>query len=219
MYDNKSNLFVLLTRKLKYNQLSFLKKGLIEFKIIERQDGGIAVESAIMLPIFLAFVLALIMFTYISLIELALQSAVTETVKSISTQVYPVKLLMEAAKKGKDNILDNSRIEDFKNDNLFKDMLVENLPEEMKIVMNSLNSAINPTLYQTLKPVVYHYANKQLLNQNQMKIVDVKIPDLVGKSQLFFGIEVKYEFKLPVPFFNKTIIITRRAYERVWIGE
>ncbi|MFD0681727.1 MULTISPECIES: TadE/TadG family type IV pilus assembly protein [unclassified Paenibacillus] len=67
-------------------------------KLIRNQEGGIVLEAALVLPLFLSFVLMLIAFIQISLTEMALQSAVSETTKVLAVNMYPVDLLYAGAK-------------------------------------------------------------------------------------------------------------------------
>jgi Flp pilus assembly protein TadG len=67
-------------------------------KLVKNEQGGIVLEAALLLPLFMAFIVFLIMFIQISLAEMALHSAVSETAKSIATQLYPMKLLVQEAK-------------------------------------------------------------------------------------------------------------------------
>ncbi|NOU93777.1 pilus assembly protein [Paenibacillus sp. LMG 31456] len=67
-------------------------------RLIRNQEGGIVLEAALVLPLFLSFVLMLIAFIQISLTEMALQSAVSETTKVLAVNMYPVDLLYADAK-------------------------------------------------------------------------------------------------------------------------
>ncbi|WP_282935444.1 TadE/TadG family type IV pilus assembly protein [Paenibacillus sp. RC67] len=62
------------------------------------QGGGIVLEAALVLPLFLSFILVLIAFIQISLAEMALQSAVSDTTKVIAANMYPVDLLYKQAR-------------------------------------------------------------------------------------------------------------------------
>ncbi|WP_028548218.1 TadE/TadG family type IV pilus assembly protein [Paenibacillus sp. UNC451MF] len=62
------------------------------------QEGGIVLEAALVLPLFLSFILVLIAFIQISLAEMALQSAVSDTTKVIAANLYPVDLLYQQAR-------------------------------------------------------------------------------------------------------------------------
>ncbi|TDF99590.1 TadE/TadG family type IV pilus assembly protein [Paenibacillus piri] len=83
-------------------------------KLIRDQEGGIVMEAALVLPMFLSFVLMLIVFIQISLTEMALQSAVSETTKVLAVHMYPVDLLYAQAKSKWDQSAANGWIEQAK---------------------------------------------------------------------------------------------------------
>lgn len=57
-----------------------------------RDEGSMVVEAAMVLPVFLLFVLFLIYIIQMTLYSTALQSTASDTVKMISTHVYPATL-------------------------------------------------------------------------------------------------------------------------------
>ncbi|MFE5317376.1 TadE/TadG family type IV pilus assembly protein [Paenibacillus sp. NPDC056579] len=63
-----------------------------------QEDGGIVLEAALVLPLFLSFIVMLIAFIQVSLAEMALQSAVSDTTKVVAANMYPVDLLYQQAK-------------------------------------------------------------------------------------------------------------------------
>jgi hypothetical protein len=80
-------------------------------KLIRNQEGGIVLEAALVLPLFLSFILMLIAFIQISLAEMALQSAVSETTKILAVNMYPVDLLYAEAQSRWDQSSANGWIE------------------------------------------------------------------------------------------------------------
>jgi hypothetical protein len=72
-------------------------------KLVRNEEGGIVLEASIVLPMFLSFILMLIAFIQVSLAELALQSAVSESTKVIAVNMYPVDLLYQEARGRWDN--------------------------------------------------------------------------------------------------------------------
>jgi hypothetical protein len=67
-------------------------------KLIHKEEGGIVLEAALVLPLFLSFVLLLVGFIQVSLAEMALQSAVSDTTKVIAANMYPLDLLYQEAR-------------------------------------------------------------------------------------------------------------------------
>ncbi|MEK3723493.1 pilus assembly protein [Paenibacillus sp. FSL H8-0034] len=67
-------------------------------KFIHREEGGIVLEASLVLPLFLSFILLLIAFIQVSLAEMALQSAVSDTTKVVATNMYSIDLIYQEAK-------------------------------------------------------------------------------------------------------------------------
>lgn len=60
-----------------------------------KEEGSMVVEAAMVLPFFLLFVLFLISIVQMTLYSTALQSTASDTVKSISTHMYPAALAVQ----------------------------------------------------------------------------------------------------------------------------
>jgi hypothetical protein len=67
-------------------------------RLIRKEEGGIVLEASLVLPLFMSFILMLIAFIQVSLAEMALQSAVSETTKVIAANMYPVDLMYQEAR-------------------------------------------------------------------------------------------------------------------------
>lgn len=191
------------------------------------------------MPLFLAFVLALNCFIQISIVETALKTAVMETTKQLAANMYPVEVVYnEVKRKAADSsagaavqqVIDQIRQSKEKwNDiegtigsysALVPDSIMQWLEWETKVQeqKDAIGDVINSYLYKAFKPVVLHHANTRLLDAEQLEIVHMTFPQLGSRDKVYFGIEAEYSLKLPIPFFNKTVQIKKRAYERVWTG-
>ncbi|WP_256865243.1 TadE/TadG family type IV pilus assembly protein [Paenibacillus sp. 32352] len=215
------------------------------------QEGGIVLEAALVLPLFLSFILVLIAFIQISLAEMALQSAVTDTTKVVAANMYPVDLLYQQARSkwnqsaasgwidkvvgqiesAKQKAVDAEQfIEDYERwipdpvvqlvewEKTYREHL-ENLgnakTEEAK---KQLEEAYKPLLSKAVTPLVAHYANPARIKKDRLKVTKVILPDLEHKENAFVGIEAQYEVPLSIPFFKKTVIVRKQAFERAWVG-
>lgn len=61
----------------------------------DKEEGSMVVEAAMVLPFFLLFVLFLISIVQMTLYSTALQSTASDTVKSLSTHMYPAALAVQ----------------------------------------------------------------------------------------------------------------------------
>lgn len=168
----------------------------------KEREGSITLEATIILPFFLVFVLALITIIHIIMTELALQSAVHETVKQMAAHMYPVYLLHAYA--------DVQTMTD-----PIKKVVEKFPPEWREILVNHFNE---PTEVLFL-PLLKSYANSKLLDPNRLHISSIQIPDFSGREAALLELTATYEYHILLPFISKEWNIYKRAAERVWIGQ
>ncbi|HEY0828978.1 MAG TPA: TadE family protein [Bacilli bacterium] len=180
-------------------------------KLCRKDSGSIALEAALIMPLFLVFVLSLITLIKISIIDIALSSAVSETTKQIAAHMYPVDLLYQ----------------DYEHYSfLIPPPLLEVAKWELyqrNSIEDSLNHKYNQALNRVFKPLLNYFVDVnsgdiKKLNSSQLTIEKVTLPNLSNRSRAIFGIEAKYQLTLPIPFFRKIIYIRKRSLERVWVG-
>jgi Flp pilus assembly protein TadG len=218
------------------------------FKLGKEQQGGIVLEAALILPLFLAFVLALIMIIQIALVEMALQSAVSETTKAIATQMYPARLLILDAKakyeQSRTAKLINSAVDRVQNARsrvigaedwvedyaaFIPDPLLEILKwEKEKRQLGEgkaqseydkiVNEVIQPRINAAFTPIVYAFSDGASMKKDKLKVISVTFPSLESGGEAYFGIEAQFEFHMIMPFISKNLILKKRAYERAWLG-
>jgi hypothetical protein len=213
-----------------------------------KQHGTIVVEASIILPFFICFVLILNSFVQITLTEIALQTAVSETNKQIATHMYPVKLLYAEAKQKVSNskaggtiqnILDQieqtrSKVTDSED---FVEQYASFIPDPVVLLLewekkqrefveskgqtetqNIMDQTFKPLLNKAFTELVLQFADTKVIHPKQFHVVDVKLPDLDHASNALIAIEAQYDITLPIPFFHKTISLRKRSTERIWIG-
>jgi hypothetical protein len=221
---------------------------MISCRLMKCEQGGIVVEAALLLPLFLTFIISLIMFIQISLAEMALQSAVSETTKSIAAQLYPVKLLVQEAKSkyeqsGAAGAINaavdrvqtaRSKVigaEDFIDEYAayIPDPVLEILKwekekrEQGEGVLESeydsfIEKQINPRVNAAFTPIVYAYSDSTYIQHDNLKVTSVILPDLFAGGKTYFGVEAELAFRLRLPFISRTLTLKKKAYERAWLG-
>lgn len=64
-------------------------------KFRKNENGSITLEAAMMLPLFLAFVLVLIAIIRLTVVQMILQNATSEMTKQVATHIYPVSYVYD----------------------------------------------------------------------------------------------------------------------------
>jgi hypothetical protein len=206
-------------------------------------------EAALILPFFLAFLLLLNCLIRIAVVESKLQKAVGETAKVLAVHMEPVELLYAEAKgkwnetrpaqlleRTAEQIKDaRSKVTDAeamaeRMESLLPDSILqwvewekerrEQLEAKGQEAADGLvHRSVDPVVNRAFVPIVLHYADPGYLRSEQLTVTEVTFPDFEDHGQAFVGIEAQYDYKLPVPFMNKTLHLRKKAWERAWVGK
>lgn len=199
------------------------------------EDGSMVVEAAMVLPIFLLFVLFLISIIQMTLYSTALQSTASDTVKSISTHMYPAAL---AVQKWGENGVPNEDAEGASNWSIPRLSLTDwgssyagSLPNPLdEWVMSALEKGEGPlqklqaeasegVLDLAIKPLMKPFLSSDLLEYDRIQVSNLIVPELKERSRPYFGVVVSYELPMKIPFLNQKIVLEASAVERLWIGD
>ncbi|MBD0379386.1 TadE/TadG family type IV pilus assembly protein [Paenibacillus sedimenti] len=219
---------------------------LIKFR--REQHGGIVLEASLLLPFFLAFVVGLILFIQVAVMEMALQAGVSEATKSVAGQLYPVRLLVQEAKSRYDQsqaaAMINSAIDHVKTardkvigaedladeyaayipDSLLelvkweKEKRVQGEGKTQEEMDQIYVQQVKPRINTAFTPIAFAFCDSSLIQKDQFKVTSVTLPSMEPGGSAYFGIEAQIEYKLPLPFLSKTIILKKKAIERAWVG-
>jgi hypothetical protein len=206
------------------------------------------IEASIILPLFICFVMVLNNFIQITIIQTAMQTAVSETNKQIATHMYPVKLFYAEAKERAVNsktgviiqqVLDQiaktrSKVTDSED---LAAQYTSYIPEPIVLLLEweqkkreffeaqgqskaqqTVDQLFTPLLNKAFTQLLLQFADTKILHASHLNVVEVKLPDLEGNGDKFISIEAQYDYHMPVPFLHKTIALRQRASERIWVG-
>lgn len=174
--------------------------------------GVISLEAAIVIPFFLTLIIGLLILIRIAFVQIAIQNAADETVKQFASILYPLEPSIHVAVSTKDEWL-----------NSFLTWIPDSIKPTMKVLLtDQVNESITqPVMNSLFKPIYWHYLDPSykdsLIRYDQLNIELVSIP-FINNEESMFGIEVLYKFNISIPFYQRTILIRKRAYERVWFG-
>lgn len=197
------------------------------------EQGSMVVEAALVLPMFMFFVIFLIYIVQMTLISTALQSTVSDTVKTVAAHMYPISLAVQANSDNSGTGEPSTSHWEIPQLSLadwvskYSDSLPAPVNEWVRDAVASgeeplqelKNQTIEAVLDPVLKPVLKPFMPDDLLDYDRIHVSNVRIPNLKSGASPYFGIEVNYELPIRVPFLNKLIVLQAKAQERLWIGD
>ncbi|TXK85410.1 TadE/TadG family type IV pilus assembly protein [Paenibacillus sp. N3.4] len=217
-------------------------------KFYREQRGSMVMEASLLLPFFLAFVFGLIICIRMAILEMALQAGVSEAAKTISGQLYPIRLLIQEAKtkyeQSSASEMMNSAIERVQaarekvttSEDLadeyaayIPDPLLELIKwekEKREYVEGKgqeewdsvYELQVKPRIMAAFTPVVYEFCDKAAIGKNTFKVIAVTLPSMENGGSAYFSVEAQISYKLPIPFMSQTLILKKKAFERAWVG-
>ena len=209
-------------------RLKSLRKQMIES---QKEQGSMVLEASLVLPVFLFFILFLIFIVQMTLISTALQSTAGETVKQLSTKVYPVSLVFTPS----DSAGGENSKESWKWPELslteWADDYASSLPAPLSDWVRAAakhgeeplqrikTSALEVVLDPVVKPLMQPFVETTLLDMERIHVNGVSVPDLKNKTNPYFRLELSYEMPVKIPFLGKPLRIQAAAAERIWIGD
>jgi Flp pilus assembly protein TadG len=195
------------------------------------EKGSIVVEAALVLPMFLLFIIFLVSLIRIVIVEISLNEVASNMTKQVATHLYPADYLvnrtqtgqavvgsvddvkakageiMTIIEKGEAIIGDTSPLSDTINNN------IKEMEEYVQMMSDDAGAAFFTPIVQAM------VKDHRYIDEQNLKVVDVDVPNLRDKgNDGYVGLVIQYKLNIPMPFKSKEIILTKKAYERAWIG-
>lgn len=204
-------------------------------KATESEHGSMVVEASIVLPMFMFFVIFLIYIVQMTLISTALQSTVSDTVKTITSHIYPVSIAINKGSASSEAPSEGTQTSHWEIPKLslrdWASQYSSSLPSPLnQWIMEAAiagdeplqqlkNQTAEAVLDPVIKPILKPFMPEGLLDFDRIHVSNVFIPNLKSGQNPYFGIEVSYELPIKVPFLNKKIVLQAKSQERLWIGD
>lgn len=190
--------------------------------ILDTSSGGVSLESALVMPLFLMFVLFLVFMVQTAVISMALHGAISQTARQAASTWYPISLATDQARSSELN----EQIEHWNEKWLEVGDTVKQygkwLPSPMK---EWAEQATNHTfsLEQNAAKLAFSELMKQFIDENvldgsRITMTSVSLPDVEDRSAAYLTLEAEYSLPVQVPFIGRRLVIRESARERVWIG-
>lgn len=214
----------------------------------DSEHGGIVLEAALTLPFFSLLLLGFVSLIQLAVADMALRSAVSETVKTVAADMYPVRLLysearqrVESSKPAQAWDAVTGRIRETQGKVQSAEHFVEDfaayipepivrLAEAEKRLRTALKAETDDRVdgavqqlsrtiaRETVTPILVTFADTSVLKRDGLQVTEVDWPIPDDPERAWVGIEATYAMKLSLPFFPRTIVLKKKAFERCWIG-
>ncbi|CAH0120417.1 hypothetical protein PAE9249_02936 [Paenibacillus sp. CECT 9249] len=207
---------------------------------LRREDGGMVVEAAMALPVFLMFVVFLVYIVQMSFITMALQMTAAEATKQVAAHFYPVMLAFEnreeQADGGNSGVPGSGSAEapndaEGTSDKLSAEEVAESFDQLFpppigdwirdskwfRAAEDSVHEAFGDAF---IKPFMKPFVQEHILEFERIRVSRVRIPILKkDKKDPYFALELSYKLPMKVPLLNRDLVLRAKAEERVWIGD
>lgn len=189
-----------------------------------KEDGGVSLECALIMPLVMTMLLALFSCLKLLAAQMALQSAVSETVKLVSAHMYEIRAVAEIVQSERREAMSGSE-EAVRQAASALEMLEPLLPDALRPVAEALllltgegSRTPQPVVAASLLPLLKQQSASPWLKEDALRIVDVHVPLSASQSN-HIALTAEYPVELPLPFYRKTWILRAGAYERGWLGQ
>lgn len=191
-----------------------------------KETGSLTVEACIIFPVFLFFILFLLLGVQLACITMALDHGVSETAKKLATSAYPLSLLNEM----EEELLPGEQLP------------ANFLPELNTLLSEGFNTSYHDLKgqgkYRIAEELLKQYLTGSLVKKDYLILRQVELPAsdpefesrkksaddtsetlIPGKDydQDDVVIQVEYHFRVPLPFAKQPLALRHTAVEKAWL--
>lgn len=195
---------------------------------INKQQGSITLEAALIMPVLLLFLLLFYIFLMISSAQMALQATASATVQQISSNIHPIALVVNKwnANNSSQLTTDSSENEEgiraviYELSGSFPAPINQLLQESLKgNWWPAINLAGTTLGKDVLERYIWTNANYPVLEKDRVDLVYLKLPDLLNGTDQNVVLTLEYKLPLKIPFTNQPVTIREQAMQRAWLPD
>jgi len=184
--------------------------------------GGITLETALTMPVFLLFAMFLIGIVQTAVIAMALHGALSQTVRQTAQAWYPISLSTDEIRASEANQAierANGKLADAgETIGAYADYLPSPLKDWAQFLQEGNLSVEQQSARSLFRQLALSFADLNVLRENRLSIANVELPDEQDRSRAFLTVRATYRLPFKVPFTEKPLILSESARERAWIG-
>lgn len=185
-------------------------------------QGGVTLESALIMPIFLMLVFFLIFMIQTAVISMALHGALSQTVRQAASSWYPISLALEQARSSepvqKAEQWNDKWIRVSETVGRYGRLLPSPMKEWAERASQGTLSLEQNAAKVAFAGLIRQFTDVNVLDESRLNLAAVELPDEQDKGQAYLTLQAEYILPFQVPFTGRKLVIRESARERVWIG-
>lgn len=192
---------------------------------MKNEKGSLTLEAAMILPFFMLFIVFLANIIRIGIADMALYQSLAETNEVIVTHAYPAEIavtgISDLAESKFSGLLEASGADQIGiTPEIAADLFVEGM-EYLGIEIDPhgyLNSFTASVIEPILREKFSEKTGGEFFDPAKLTVDQVVTPTSFTGSGAYLEINASYEVDINFPFVNRTIILKKTSYERLWAG-
>ncbi|MFD1957352.1 TadE family protein [Paenibacillus thailandensis] len=191
------------------------------------EQGSIVLEASLVMPLLLIVLVFFIVMIRLCAVQLAVQSAASQTARQIAAHMRPVELSYQQAS----GMLSSMPVPvqgELADWGSLAAEAAEWLPDPAGSIASAAlrgdwqplaNAAATELGRTVVEPLLREYADGAVLDADRLRLAKLTLPDLKDKEEPYITVAAEYEIPFRLPFAGTSITLREQASERVWIGD
>jgi hypothetical protein len=188
----------------------------------DRTAGGVTLEAALVMPIFLMFVFFLISVIQTAVISMALHSTLSQTARQAASAWYPISLSLEQARSSELNQQIESWNEKWlqvgETVNQYAHWLPSPMKEWAEQATNKTFSLEQQAAKLAFSQLLKQFVEESVLDTSRISLTSAHLPDQQDRAAAYLTLKAEYVLPFQFPFSGLKLVLRDSVRERVWVG-
>lgn len=188
----------------------------------DRIAGGVTLEAALVMPVFLMLVFFLISVIQTAVVSMALHSTLSQTARQAASAWYPISLGLEQARSSELN----QQIETWNEKwlqvgetvNQYAQWLPSPMKEWAKQTTSKSFSLEQHAAKAAFSQLMKQFVEKSVLDPSRISLTSAHLPDQQDRTAAYLTLQAEYVLPFQFPFSGLKLVLSDSVRERVWVG-